>query len=150
MKTNIIALVLAPPPCPSGLPFLRPRRTHLLHTAPSSPHTHLGCTLVRDEKGPLLVTDRSSTGHLSQPVLVATLTTTGHDANQYWLLAPPYTNSLPHTEQRLIDSCITAPSTVTIGASKPGEENALHPAKQRCDEGALHSTAKRETWLYQK
>ena len=92
----------------------------------------------------------TSTGHLYQPLLVATLTTTGHDANQYWLLTPPCANSLPHTEQRLIGSCITDLSIPTMGASKPGEENALHPAKQRGDEGALHSAAKRGTWLYQK
>ena len=86
MKTNIIALVLAPPPCPSGLPFLRPRRRHLPHTAHPSPHTRQEHTFVRAEKW---------------PVLVATLTTTGHDANQYWLLAPSRMSSLPHSRTKL-------------------------------------------------
>jgi len=37
-----------------------------------------------------------------------------------------------------------------MGTIKSGQGNALHPAKQPRYEGALHSTAKRETWLYQK
>jgi len=61
------------PPYPSDCPLLKQRRTHLLHTALSSPHTRQEHTFVRAEKWPLLVTDRSSTGHLYQPVLVATL-----------------------------------------------------------------------------
>lgn len=38
------------PPYPSDRPLLKQRRTHLLHTALSSPHTRQEHTFVRDEK----------------------------------------------------------------------------------------------------
>ena len=112
MKTNIIAPALAPHSARQAAPSSdRDGRTFRTQRPLSShpPGVHL-----REER------KVTSTGHLYQPLLVATLTTTGHDANQYWLLTPPCANSLPHTEQRLIGSCITDLSIPTMGASKAG------------------------------
>ena len=105
---------------------------------------------MRVEKLPVLVSERSSTGHLSQPVLVATLTTTGHDAKQYWLLPEPYIASLPHTKYALIYSGIASPPHRYDERSDIRGEKYPAPAKQPQKEGGFRGEARRKTWLYQK
>ena len=82
MKTNSIALVLAPPPCHSGLPLLQTEtEAPSAHSAPLSSHPP-GAHLCEGRKV-------TSTGHRSEQYWSPISTSTGRNADHYWSRREP-------------------------------------------------------------